>query len=163
MGAIIDMGSLREQAGEPVADIAVQAGRLRGVEVPAERAPRMIDEYPILSVIAACAEGTTRLNGLAELRVKESDRLGATAAGLRAAGVSVTERDDGLDIVGRGGPAARRRTGSDRARSPHRHGFPHSRHGERKPMRVDDGSMIGTSYPGFVAGMNGLGASIATQ
>ena len=106
MGAAIEMGSLREQAGEPVADIAVRAGPLRAVEVPAERAPRMIDEYPILSVVAACAEGTTRLNGLAELRVKESDRLGATAAGLRAAGVSVTERDDGLDIAGR--RAARR-------------------------------------------------------
>ena len=88
MGAAIEMGSLREQAGEPVADIAVRASPLRAVEVPAERAPRMIDEYPILSVIAACAEGTTRLNGLAELRVKESDRLGATAAGLRAAGVT---------------------------------------------------------------------------
>ena len=161
MGAAIEMGSLREQAGEPVADIAVQAGPLRGVEVPAERAPRMIDEYPILSVVAACADGTTRLNGLAELRVKESDRLGATAAGLRAAGVSVTERDDGLDIVGRGGPPPG--GGLVATELDHRIAMAFLTLGmaSEKPMTVDDGSMIATSYPGFVADMNALGASIA--
>ena len=161
MGAAIEMGAPREQAGEPVADIAVRAGPLRGVEVPAERAPRMIDEYPILSVVAACAEGITRLNGLAELRVKESDRLGATAAGLRAAGVSVAERGDGLDIVGCGGPppgGVQVATHLD-----HRIAMAFLVLGmaSGKPMAVDDGSMIGTSYPGFVADMNGLGASIA--
>ena len=161
MGAAIDMGRVREEAGEPVADIAVRAGPLRAVDVPAERAPSMIDEYPILSVIAACADGTTRLNGLAELRVKESDRLGATAAGLRAAGATVTERDDGLDIVGRGGPPPG--GGLVATELDHRIAMAFLILGmaSGKPMTVDDGSMIGTSYPGFAAGMNRLGASIA--
>ena len=162
MGAAIEMGSAREQGGEPVADIAVRAGPLRGVEVPADRAPRMIDEYPILSVVAACAEGTTRLNGLAELRVKESDRLGATAAGLRAAGVTVTEREDGLDIVGGGGPPPG--GGQVATELDHRIAMAFLVLGmaSEAPMTVDDGTMIGTSYPGFVADMNRLGASIAT-
>ncbi len=161
MDARIELGPRRELGGEPLADIAVRAGPLRAVEVPAARAPSMIDEYPILSVIAACAEGTTRLHGLAELRVKESDRLGATAAGLRAAGVTVTERDDGLDIVGCGGPP----TGGGLVATHLDHriamAFLVLGMASGRPMTVDDGSMIGTSYPGFVADMNGLGASIA--
>ena len=161
MGAAVEPGPVREQAGEPVADIAVRAGPLRAVEVPAERAPRMIDEYPILSVLAACADGTTRLNGLAELRVKESDRLGATAAGLRAAGIAVTEREDGLDIVGRGGPPPG--GGLVATELDHRIAMAFLVLGMacEKPMTVDDGAMIGTSYPAFVADMNRLGASIA--
>ncbi len=163
MGARIEMGPRRELGGEPLADIAVRSGPLRGVDVPAERAPRMIDEYPILSVIAACAEGTTRLNGIAELRVKESDRLGATAAGLRAAGVTVTERDDGLDIEGGGGPPPG--GGLVATHLDHRIAMAFLVLGmaSEKPMTVDDGSMIGTSYPGFVDDMNRLGASIAAR
>ena len=163
MGARIDMGPRREAEGEPLADIAVRAGPLRGVEVPAARAPSMIDEYPILSVVAACAEGTTRLKGLAELRVKESDRLGATAAGLRAAGVTVAERDDGLDIVGLGRPP--QGGGLVATHLDHRIAMAFLVLGmaSEKPMSVDDGSMIATSYPGFVADMNRLGASIAAR
>ena len=163
MGANIEMGPRREVGGEPLADIAVRAGPLRGVEVPAARAPSMIDEYPILSVVAACAEGTTRLKGLAELRVKESDRLGATAAALRAAGVTVTERDDGLDIDGRGGPP--QGGGLVATHLDHRIAMAFLVLGmaSEKQMSVDDGSMIATSYPGFVADMNRLGASIAAR
>src|SRR5262249_44362191 len=86
MGAEIAFENRREVGGEPVADLHVRGGVLRGIEVPAERAPTMIDEYPILSVAAACAEGATRMLGVAELRAKESDRLASVAAGLQANG-----------------------------------------------------------------------------
>ena len=91
MGADIAFENEREVGGEPVADLHVKGGALNGVDVPPERAPSMIDEYPILAVAAACAEGTTRMLGLAELRAKESDRLASVAAGLAANGV--TSRD----------------------------------------------------------------------
>ena len=161
MGAAIETGPVRERAGEPVADIAARAGPLRAVRVPAARAVTMIDEYPILSVAAACAGGMTRLDGLAELRVKESDRLGALAAGLRAVGVEVAARADGLDIAGRGGPPPGGTTVASERDHRIAMAFLTLGMASAKPVGIDDGAMIGTSYPDFVGAMNRLGASIA--
>ena len=105
MGAAIEVLDQRNEGGEDVADLRVRASALRGVDVPAERAPTMIDEYPILAVAAAFADGTTRMRGLKELRVKESDRLAATADLLRANGVEVEIDGDDLIVHGRGRPA----------------------------------------------------------
>ena len=107
MGADIAFENEREVGGEPVADLHVRGGALKGVDVPPERAPTMIDEYPILAVAAACAEGTTRMLGLAELRAKESDRLSSVAAGLAANGVRHEMGADFLIVHGDGkAPAA---------------------------------------------------------
>ena len=161
MGAAIDFGNERMAAGEPVADLAVRASALSGVEVPAERAPRMIDEYPILAVAAAFARGRTVMHGLGELRVKESDRLGAIAQGLAACGVAVTVSGDTLTVEGLGGPPP---GGADIAtRLDHRIAMAFLVLGmaARRPVRVDDGDTIATSFPDFVAAMNRLGAAIA--
>jgi 3-phosphoshikimate 1-carboxyvinyltransferase len=160
MGADIAYGNVREEAGEPVADLTFRASRLRAVDVPAERAPSMIDEYPILAVAAAFARGTTRMRGLAELRVKESDRLGAVVAGLEACGVRVSEDGDDLMIEGAGGPPA----GGARieARADHRiaMSFLVLGAGARAAVTIDDDSHIATSFPGFTGLMNRLGARI---
>ena len=103
MGAEIEERDAREIAGEPVADLLVRGGSLKGIEVPPERAPSMIDEYPILAMAAAQAEGRTVMRGLGELRVKESDRLAAVAKGLAACGVEVEEGEDYLIVEGRPG------------------------------------------------------------
>ena len=162
MGANIGVENEREQNGEPVADLVVEASALKGVIVPAARAPSMIDEYPVLAVAAAFAEGETRLEGLGELRVKESDRLGAMARGLKAAGVEVTETDDSLAIRGSGGggqPAggARIETALD-----HRIAMAFLVLGAvtDQPVEIDDGATIDTSFPGFADLMNGLGAAV---
>ena len=102
MGARIELVDLRHEGREPVGDLKVAASALRGVTVPAARAPSMIDEYPMLAVLAAFAEGETRMEGLSELRVKESDRLAATAAGLAACGVEARIEGDDLIVVGKG-------------------------------------------------------------
>jgi 3-phosphoshikimate 1-carboxyvinyltransferase len=161
MGASIDIMERREQAGEPVGDIRVRASKLAGVEVPAARAPSMIDEYPILAVAAAFAEGETVMNGLAELRVKESDRLGAIARGLAACGIDLAEGKDRLVVRGRGrkpNGAARIETALD-----HRIAMAFLVLGmaAERPVEIDDGAPIDTSFPGFVELMNGLGARIA--
>src|SRR4029077_17535817 len=104
MGADLVMLNERDEGGEPVADLRVRAGTLKGADIPAERGPRMIDEYPTLGVAAACARGRTVMRGLAELRVKESDRLSAINAGLAACGVHVAVDGDTLTIEGNGGP-----------------------------------------------------------
>ena len=161
MGADITLGGRREEAGEPVADLRVRGGRLTGVEVPAGRAPSMIDEYPILSVAAALAKGTTVMRGLGELRVKESDRLAAVVNGLRACGVEV---EDGPDhLVVHGGPDRPRGGAEIAANLDHRIAMAFLIMGmvAEKPVSVDDGSPIETSFPGFATLMNGLGARIA--
>ncbi len=131
MGARIEQIATRDD-GEEVADLRVVASKLKGVDVPPERAPSMIDEYPILAVAAAFAEGTTRMRGLKELRVKESDRLEATAAMLRANGVAVEIEGDDLIVHGKGTVSGRRRS-----RDPH--GSPH------RDVGAGDGAGVATS------------------
>ena len=163
MGADIEYRNRRLIGGEPIADIAVSAGALRGVDVPPDRAPAMIDEYPVLAIAAACAEGTTRLNGLGELRVKESDRLSAIAEGLAASGVEVEEGEDSLIIQGAGGAPP----GGGRIKSQldHRIAMAFLILGmvADKPVHIDDASVIDSSFPGFAELMNGLGAEIREE
>jgi 3-phosphoshikimate 1-carboxyvinyltransferase len=162
MGADLAITETAGQCGEPVADITARASRLVGVTVPAARAARMIDEYPVLAVAAACAEGTTRLEGLAELRVKESDRLAAIAAGLAANGVAVEAGPDSLAITGRGGAPG---GGMVATHMDHRIAMAFLVLGAaaKAPVAVDDATMIETSFAGFAAFMNGLGAQIAPR
>ncbi len=161
MGAEIAIADRRAEGGEPVADLTVKAGPLRGVEVPPERAPSMIDEYPVLAAAAACAEGVTRMTGLGELRVKESDRLGAMARGLEACGVDVEESPDALTVHGTGrAPKGGARIAVERD---HRIAMAFLVLGmvTPEPVGIDDAGPIETSFPGFVRFMNGLGARIA--
>ena len=160
MGGRVSLENRREQGGEPVADLRVDAAELKGVDVPPERAPSMIDEYPILAVAAACASGTTHLRGLKELRVKESDRLAAIAEGLQAAGARLEAGPDWLRIHGAGRPP---RGGTAVAVNlDHRIAMAFLVLGmvTAEPIRIDDGSPIDTSFPGFAGLLNGLGARI---
>jgi 3-phosphoshikimate 1-carboxyvinyltransferase len=160
MGADIAIEHERVEAGERVGDLRVKHGALRGVTVPAERAPSMIDEYPILSVIAAFAEGETKMLGLAELRVKESDRLGAMARGLAACGATVEEGKDWLKVTGNGkAPKGGARIAVNLDHRPAM-SFLVMGMAAGKPIEIDDGSPIDTSFPGFTELMNGLGAGI---
>ena len=165
MGANIGVENKRQQNGEDVADLIVEASALKGVTVPAARAPAMIDEYPILAVAAAFAEGETRLEGLGELRVKESDRLDAIARGLAAAGVDVAETEDSLTIRGTGGRGTGGVAGGARieAAEDHRIAMAFLVLGAvtEPPVEIDDGATIDTSFPGFADLMNGLGADIS--
>ena len=149
-------------AGEAVADITFRTSELKGTVVPAERAPAMIDEYPILAVAAAAASGPTRLLGLAELRVKESNRLQAIVDGLESCGIEVAENGDELVIEGRGGPPPG--GGAIRTHADHRIAMSFLVLGMAagNPVAIDDGDTIATSFPGFTALMNGLGAAITT-
>jgi len=156
MGANIEVLDRRQEGGEDVADLRVRASALKGVEVPAARAPTMIDEYPILSVAAAFAEGTTRMRGLKELRVKESDRLAATAAVLTRNGVAVEIEGDDLVVHGntraRGGGLVLTHMDHRIAMSALVLGL-----ATDEPVKVDDAAFIATSFPGFVELMRSLG------
>lgn len=160
MGAEIEYRNVRSSGGEQVADIVVRYSKLHGVEVPATRTPSMIDEYPILSIAAAYAAGTTVMNGLEELRVKESDRLSAVAAGLRVCGVSVDEGEDRLVVLGNGSPP--RGGGDVAAHHDHRIAMSFLVLGlaSDQPVAVDSAGMIATSFPTFVPLMRQLGAEI---
>jgi 3-phosphoshikimate 1-carboxyvinyltransferase len=161
MGADITFARRRIEGGEPVADLVIRAGALKAVTVPAERAPSMIDEYPILAVAAAFAQGRMVMHGLAELRVKESDRLSAIAKGLSDCGVSTRIDGDTLIVEGEGGKV---RGGAAVASAlDHRIAMSFLILGmaAEKPVTIDDGATIATSFPGFVELVNGLGGSIA--
>jgi 3-phosphoshikimate 1-carboxyvinyltransferase len=157
MGADIAFENEREQGGEPVADIRVRHGALRGVTVPPERAPSMIDEYPVLAALSAYAEGETVMQGLAELKVKESDRLAATQAGLRANGVDAAVSGDTLTVRGTGRVAGGGLVATD---MDHRiaMAFLTLGLGADSRVMVDDTAMIETSFPNFISLMTGLGA-----
>ncbi len=161
MGADIRFENRREEGGEPVADLVVRASELTGVDVPAERAPSMIDEYPILAVAAAFARGATRMTGLAELRVKESDRLAAMARGLAACGVRVEETPDSLTVHGTGRPPQGGATIAVELDHRIAMSFLVLGMAAAEPVAVDDAEAIDTSFPGFAVLMNGLGAGIA--
>jgi 3-phosphoshikimate 1-carboxyvinyltransferase len=159
MGASIEVLDRRHEGGEPVGDLRVRASALRGVSVPAERAPSMIDEYPVLACVAAFADGETRMHGLAELKLKESDRLSATAAGLAACGVVAHVEGDDLTVEGGRGVKG---GGLVATHMDHRvaMAFLTLGLGAANPVTVDDISMIATSFPGFAPLMTRLGAQL---
>jgi 3-phosphoshikimate 1-carboxyvinyltransferase len=161
MGADIELIGLREENGEPIADIRVRHRPLKGIVVPAERAPSMIDEYPVLSAVAAFATGETRMEGLAELKVKESDRLAATAAGLLANGIATRIDGDTLIVDGRG---AARGGGTVVTHMDHRiaMAFLILGLGSDRPVTIDDITFVATSFPAFIGLMTGIGAKLVT-
>ncbi len=160
MGASIEESEMRGDAGEPMAQLRVRASKLRGVEVPPERAPSMIDEYLVLAVAASFAEGTTIMRGLHELRVKESDRLEATAAMLRVNGVNVEISGDDLIVEGKGHVPG---GGLVATHMDHRIAMSALVMGlaADQPVKVDDTAFIATSFPDFVPMMRSLGAEFA--
>jgi 3-phosphoshikimate 1-carboxyvinyltransferase len=161
MGADITISNRRLSGGEEVADLRVRASDLQGIDVPAARAPAMIDEYPVLAVAAAFAAGETRMQGLHELRVKESDRLAAVAAGLGKTGVEHRVETDDLIVVGRGRPP-----GGELVEThlDHRIAMSFLVMGlaSRQPIAIDDERMIATSFPTFKSALAVLGAEFAT-
>jgi 3-phosphoshikimate 1-carboxyvinyltransferase len=160
MGASIETLETRDEGGEEVSDLRVRAGALKRVEVPPERAPTMIDEYPILAVAAAFAQGTTRMRGLKELRVKESDRLAATAEMLRVNGVEVEIEGDDLIVQGKGsvpgGGVVATHMDHRMAMSALIMGL-----GSENAVTADDTSFIATSFPTFISMMRALGADLS--
>jgi 3-phosphoshikimate 1-carboxyvinyltransferase len=163
MGADLVVSNQREDGGELVGDITARYSSLKGVDVPAARAPSMIDEYPILAVAAAYAEGPTTMRGIGELRVKESDRIAMMAQGLATSGVAVEEEPEGLIVAGTA-QANHRIAGGGLVHTHGDHRIAMSclilGLGAEKPVTVDEPGMIATSFPGFRELMAGLGAEI---
>jgi 3-phosphoshikimate 1-carboxyvinyltransferase len=159
MGGNIVIENRRVSGGEDVGDLRIRSSELRGVRVPASRAPAMIDEYPILAVAASFAEGTSRMDGLEELRVKESDRLAAVEAGLQANGVTTNSGPDWLEVSGGGAPGG----GKVKTHMDHRIAMSFLVMGlaSRIHTSIDDGNIIATSFPDFTGLMNSLGARIS--
>lgn len=161
MGAEIRILDPRQSGGEIIGDLAVETSELRGITVPAQRAPAMIDEYPVLAVLAAFAHGTTRMEGLAELRVKECDRLSVTAQALKACGVEVKTGEDWMEVTGSGGAPVK---GGAVIDSHHDHRIAMSflvlGLAAQEPVTVQGAEMIATSFPGFTQLMRALGAEI---
>jgi 3-phosphoshikimate 1-carboxyvinyltransferase len=160
MGGDIGIENRRTVGGEEVGDIRVRSSRLKGVAVPAARAPSMIDEYPVLAIAAAFAEGDTLMQGIGEMRVKESDRVATVLAGLRANGITAEDTPESLTVHG----AAKVEGGGTVATHlDHRIAMSFLVLGlaTEKPVTVDDGRPIATSYPEFRNLMTGLGASFA--
>ena len=157
MGADITFLNERQENGEPIGDIRVRTSQLKGVTVPAERAPSMIDEYPMLACLAGFANGQTRMCDLSELRVKESDRLSATHAGLQAASINSQIEGDDLIVEGTGEVEG---GGFVKTHMDHRiaMSFLVLSLGAKQPMVIDDTTMIATSFPNFIPLMEGLGA-----
>lgn len=165
MGADVKFEHQRVEAGEQVADIVVTSnGKLKGVNVPAARVPSMIDEFPVLAMAAACAEGTTKMTGLEELRVKESDRLLMIAEGLKSCGVNLEMGQDSLTIHGNGKPPTRTGRNAPIATAlDHRIAMSFLVLGSvtDEPITIDDSAPIKTSFPNFVQLMNDLGMDIS--
>jgi 3-phosphoshikimate 1-carboxyvinyltransferase len=163
MGGDIAIENRREEGGEPVADLVVRGSRLKGVEVPAARAPSMIDEYPILAMAAAAAEGRTVMHGLGELRVKESDRLAAVARGLACCGVGVEEQADSLTVEGCGGRPPGGNAAAVETELDHRIAMSFLVLGlaAERPVLIDDMTPVATSFPDFTPLMQRLGAEIS--
>ena len=163
MGADLSVTNVRDEGGETVADITARHSELEGVEVPPERAPSMIDEYPILGVAAAFARGKTVMRGIGEMRVKESDRIALMAAGLSACGIGVEEEAESLTVIGAKGSNHLVAGGAGvTTHGDHRIAMSHLILGlaADEPVSVDEPGMIATSFPGFVDLMRGLGAEI---
>ena len=163
MGGALTLENCSIEAGEPVADLLVEGSPLHGVTVPSDHAPSMIDEYPILAIAAAAATGVTRMRGLAELRIKESDRLAAIADGLTACGIKVDI--DGDDLIVTGSPNKILGGAEIESRMDHRIAMSFLVMGmiAKDPVTIDDAEHIATSFPSFVPLMNEIGAKIGEQ
>ncbi len=162
MGADITLQNARVVGGEPVADIRVRSARLRGIDVLPEWVPLAIDEFPVLFVAAACAEGVTRVTGAEELRVKESDRIQVMADGLVSLGANARPTADGMVIEGRGGEAACLSGGRIDSRGDHRIAMSFAVASLRAacPIEIDDVANVNTSFPGFARLASGVGLSV---